>query len=34
MDRIHLTQDKDLQRVLVNTLINLRVTFRAGNLTS
>jgi hypothetical protein len=30
---IHVSEDSDQWRVLVNTVMNLRVTYKAGNLT-
>jgi hypothetical protein len=34
MDRIHLAQNRDRWRVLVNVVMNLRVPKNAGNWTS
>jgi hypothetical protein len=34
VDWIHLAQDRDLWWVLVNSVMNLRVPYKAGNLTS
>jgi hypothetical protein len=34
MDRIDMAQDRDLWRALVNTIMNLRVPYNAGKLSS